>query len=91
MRDERDVGIGFGLSCRLRLKGRIPVNRGANPAATRRAYLVGQYGFSPEKLSPSGYAEFCPIVTNEAAEGRARNRRVDIVVLNSSYSRSGPR
>jgi flagellar motor protein MotB len=32
MRVERDVGIGFGLSCRLRLKGRIPVHRGANPA-----------------------------------------------------------
>jgi chemotaxis protein MotB len=34
-----------------------------------------------DKLSVSGYAEFHPVAGNATEEGRARNRRVDIVVL----------
>jgi chemotaxis protein MotB len=34
-----------------------------------------------EEISVAGYAEFHPIASNATAEGRARNRRVDIVVL----------
>jgi chemotaxis protein MotB len=34
-----------------------------------------------ETMSVAGYAEFHPVVTNDSAEGRARNRRVDIVLL----------
>jgi chemotaxis protein MotB len=55
------------------------------------SYLIGKYGFNPEKLSGSGFAEFCSIATNDTPEGRARNRRVDIVVLSSNYSRAGTR
>jgi chemotaxis protein MotB len=55
------------------------------------SYLVREFGFSPEKLSAAGYGEFRPIATNDTPEGRARNRRVDIVVLNSSSSRSEPK
>jgi chemotaxis protein MotB len=35
-----------------------------------------------ERMSVAGYAEFHPAVSNATAEGRARNRRVDIVLLN---------
>jgi chemotaxis protein MotB len=35
----------------------------------------------PERLSVAGYAEFHPEASNETAEGRARNRRVDLVIL----------
>jgi chemotaxis protein MotB len=35
---------------------------------------------APERLSASGYAEFHPVASNETAEGRAENRRVDLVV-----------
>ncbi|MGD0798344.1 MAG: flagellar motor protein MotB [Acidobacteriaceae bacterium] len=34
-----------------------------------------------EMMSVAGYAEFHPAAGNETAEGRARNRRVDIVIL----------
>jgi chemotaxis protein MotB len=37
-----------------------------------------------EKLSVAGYAEFHPEASNDSPEGRARNRRVDIVILNGS-------
>jgi len=55
------------------------------------SYLVSRYGFSPEKLSAAGYGEFRPIADNETPEGRARNRRVDILVMNSSLTRSEPK
>ncbi len=37
--------------------------------------------FDPRRLSAAGYAEFHPIASNSTEDGRARNRRVDIVVL----------
>lgn len=50
--------------------------------ATRmaRLFIVG-HQFAPVRLSASGYAEYHPATTNETAEGRAQNRRVDIIVL----------
>ena len=43
--------------------------------------LITQYNFAPHRLSAAGYAEFHPIATNSTEEGRALNRRVDIVIL----------
>jgi chemotaxis protein MotB len=37
--------------------------------------------FAPARLSASGYAEYHPATTNASADGRAQNRRVDIIVL----------
>lgn len=33
------------------------------------------------RISAAGYAEFHPVASNDAAEGRAQNRRVDLVIL----------
>jgi chemotaxis protein MotB len=38
-------------------------------------------GIAPERLSAAGYSEFHPRVANDSPESRARNRRVDLVVL----------
>jgi chemotaxis protein MotB len=35
----------------------------------------------PDRISAAGYAEFHPVASNGTAEGRAENRRVDLVVL----------
>lgn len=43
--------------------------------------LITQYDFSPALLSAAGYAEYHPIASNDTKDGRAQNRRVDIVVL----------
>ncbi|HTJ30015.1 MAG TPA: flagellar motor protein MotB [Acidobacteriaceae bacterium] len=34
----------------------------------------------PERLSAAGYAEFHPIASNDTPQGRAENRRVDLIV-----------
>ena len=43
--------------------------------------LIVKYGFSPDRLSAAGYAEYHPVASNKTAEGRQQNRRVDIVIL----------
>ncbi len=35
----------------------------------------------PDRLSAAGYAQYHPVASNATAEGRAQNRRVDLVVL----------
>ncbi len=35
----------------------------------------------PKRLSAAGYGGFQPITSNDSAEGKAQNRRVDIVIL----------
>ncbi len=44
-------------------------------------YFVEVTGLSPTRISAAGYSEYRPIADNDTAEGRAANRRVDIVVL----------
>jgi chemotaxis protein MotB len=43
--------------------------------------FITRYNRSATRLSAAGYAEFHPVASNGTAEGRAQNRRVDIVVL----------
>jgi len=41
---------------------------------------------SPEKLIAVGYGEYRPIADNATEEGRAKNRRIDIIVLSEKYN-----
>jgi chemotaxis protein MotB len=52
-----------------------------NRATEVLRHLIKAYNIPPERLSAAGYAEFRPKATNTTAEGRAKNRRVDIIVL----------
>jgi OOP family OmpA-OmpF porin len=45
-----------------------------------RQYLVSDFGVNQEKVSSIGYGEARPVATNETAEGRARNRRIDLII-----------
>src|SRR5438876_5742281 len=51
----------------------------ARPTATVRL-LIQKYGFAPERLGASGYAEYRPAATNGTPEERAMYRRVDVVI-----------
>ena len=44
--------------------------------------LSAKFEIPPARFAVAGYADTSPVASNENAEGRARNRRVDIVILN---------
>lgn len=52
--------------------------------------LQERYGIPPERMAVAGYAENAPTDTNETAEGRAHNRRVDLVVLSADALKNEP-
>jgi len=43
-------------------------------------FLVDECGINPEKLSAAGYADSRPVASNDTSEGRALNRRVNLIV-----------
>lgn len=45
-----------------------------------RQYLISNLGVEAEKVSSVGYGEAKPIASNETETGRARNRRIDLVL-----------
>lgn len=78
----------------LRIEGHtdnIPITSNVYPSnwhlsvarATNTAYyLMNEERIPQGRVSIVGYSEFQPVVPNDTPEGRAQNRRVDIVILN---------
>ncbi len=52
------------------------------------ALFIERGHLAPARLSAAGYAEYRPRGANDTAAGKARNRRVDIVVLNAATETS---
>jgi chemotaxis protein MotB len=44
--------------------------------------LAARFDIPRERLAIAGYGEYAPIDSNQTPEGRAHNRRVDLVILN---------
>ncbi len=51
------------------------------------ALLAQVHRIDATRLSAAGYSQFHPRAPNDSAANRARNRRVDIVILNPGISR----
>lgn len=47
------------------------------------SYLTQRYEFTAGRFSAVGYGEFMPVASNDSQEGKAKNRRVDIIILSS--------
>jgi DNA-binding response OmpR family regulator/outer membrane protein OmpA-like peptidoglycan-associated protein len=89
------VGVIGPRRVRVRIEGHtdnVPIhnNRFASnwELSTSRAteiikLLITKYEIDPLRLSASGYSEFYPVASNATPEGRAMNRRIDLVILNS--------
>lgn len=87
-------------TCRLRIEGHtdnVPIHTAQVASnwelSTARStelvrLLIVRYQFSPERLAAAGYAEYHPIASNDTAQGRAQNRRVDIVILSEHVVRT---
>jgi chemotaxis protein MotB len=67
----------------------VPVANGSFPSnwelSAQRAvnvvkFLVDECGIDPENLSAAGYADSRPVASNDSSEGRALNRRVNLIV-----------
>lgn len=52
--------------------------------------LSGKYGIPENRFAIGGYADTVPIEPNDTDEGRARNRRVDVVILNQEVMTMNP-
>lgn len=67
----------------------VPIRTARFPSnwelSTARAHAVRRYlteqGVSPERIAVTGYGEFRPIAPNDTPEGRAKNRRVEVILL----------
>jgi len=82
----------------IRIEGHtdnIPMHTSAFPSnwelSTARAasvvrLFIDEYNVLPEKVVVVGYGENKPIADNSTVEGRAKNRRIDIIVLSEKYN-----
>ena len=99
----RKVGLSLkGLNNYIRIEGHtdnLPISTSDYPSnwelSAARAtnvvrFLLRETGLPPDKISEAGYGEFRPIATNDNEAGRNRNRRVDIVILNSKQGVAEP-
>ena len=87
-------------TCRLRIEGHtdnVPIHTSQIASnwelSTARAIelvrlLIVRYNFAPERLSAAGYAQYHPISSNDTLQGRAQNRRVDLVILSEHLVRA---
>jgi chemotaxis protein MotB len=95
---DRIASILVIRTCQLRIEGHtdnIPIHTAQIDSnwelSTGRAtevvrLLILRNRFDPTRLSAAGYAQYHPIASNLTAQGRAQNRRVDIVILTSQAS-----
>jgi chemotaxis protein MotB len=72
-----DVQIGKSLQSKFPTNWELSAARAA--AVVR--YLQDNAGIEPQRLTASGFSHFQPVASNKTAEGRSRNRRIDIVLL----------
>jgi OOP family OmpA-OmpF porin len=55
-----------------------------------KQYLISNTGWNPEKISSIGYGETRPVADNQNAEGKARNRRIDLVIEIGAAASAAP-
>lgn len=53
-------------------------------------YLADKKGLDQRRLSSIGYGEFRPVASNNTAEGRQQNRRVEITILPEEITKLKP-
>ncbi|MBI5557110.1 MAG: OmpA family protein [Deltaproteobacteria bacterium] len=93
----------MGFANDVRIEGHtdnVPIKGGAflsnwELSSTRSTtivhYFIDTLHFPPGRLSVVGYGEYRPVADNKEESGRAKNRRVDIVLLSKAAQQAEPR
>lgn len=72
-----NVKIGVSLRDKFPSNWELSSRRATNVVR----YLQDKADINPEVLSATGYGEYRPVASNDTDEGKAKNRRIEIVLL----------
>jgi chemotaxis protein MotB len=77
------IGHTDNVPIRAAARNRFPSNWELSTARATAAvrFLTENAGVDPRRLGAVGYGEFRPVADNATPEGRARNRRIAIIIL----------
>jgi chemotaxis protein MotB len=81
----RVVGHTDNVPLARSLQGTFPTNWELSVArATNVVRFLQEVGIPPERMVPSGRAEYDPVAPNDTPEGRQKNRRIEIMLIDKS-------
>jgi chemotaxis protein MotB len=81
----RVVGHTDNVPLAKALQGTFPSNWELSVArATNVVHALQEAGVPPERLVASGRGEYDPVAPNDTAEGRQKNRRIEIMLIDAS-------
>jgi len=89
-KDIRVEGYTDNVALSPKLTGRFPTNWELSTARATNVvrYLEEKDGLDPSHLIAAGFGQYHPISSNDTPEGRAQNRRIDIVLVPHEVSGS---
>jgi len=81
----RVVGHTDNVPLAKSLQGTFPTNWDLSVArATTVVRYLQEVGVPPERMIPSGRGEYDPVAPNDTPEGRQKNRRIEIILIDKS-------
>ncbi len=81
----RVVGHTDNVPLAKSLQGMFPTNWELSVArATTVVRFLQDSGIPPERMIPSGRGEYEPVASNDTPEGRQKNRRIEIMLIDKS-------
>jgi chemotaxis protein MotB len=83
----RVVGHTDNVPLAKSLQDTFPTNWELSVArATNVVRYLQEVGIPPQRMVPSGRAEYDPVATNDTPEGRKKNRRIEIMLIDKSLT-----
>jgi len=83
----RVVGHTDNVPVAKSLQGTFPSNWELSVArATNVVRFLQDAGIPPERMIPAGRAEYDPVAPNDTPEGRQKNRRIEIMLIDKSLA-----
>lgn len=83
----RVVGHTDNVPVAKSLQATFPSNWELSVArATNVVRFLQEVGIPPERMVPSGRSEYDPVATNDTPEGRQKNRRIEIMLIDKSLA-----